>query len=174
MLQVLASGGIDSYQKCRSIVLGGHVSVNGVLERHPQRLVDPREDRIFVKGRLLEPERVHASWMLHKPTGVTCSLSPAADAIFTSLIEILRSVDPERLRDGNESLHIVSRLAVHSSGMQLVTSDSDWSRQVMKTSHGARSSIYLPLNISQLCNILESLKAILDEGCTSVVMLASP
>lgn len=129
--QVLASAGIASYQKCRSIVLGGGVTVNGIPERHPQRIVDVLFDKILVKGRLLEPERDHMYILLHKSSGVLGSVGTVTNQPVESLQNVVEALIPETLRHVQDVWHMVWRLSVLSSGLQLVTSDQNWARQVM-------------------------------------------
>eukprot|EP00892_Ulva_mutabilis_P007489 jgi/Ulvmu1/5111/UM021_0128.1 len=132
--KVLAAAGIDSYRKCRSIVLGGHVTVDGVTERHPQRLVDPERERILVKGRALELARVHTFLLLHKPVGMLCSMIPEASASVMSLADMAQPA-VNGFSHYKASMHMIWRLGAQSSGMQLVTTDSDWASQVMASAH---------------------------------------
>lgn len=64
--------------------------------------------------------------MLHKPEGI---LSSTQDQHHKTVIDALQESDlsPELIAD----LHIVGRLDLHSSGLLLLTNDSDWSRRLM-------------------------------------------
>jgi len=68
--------------------------------------------------------------MLHKPPGI---LSATADQGHKTVIDSLR--ESGLTADVIADLHIVGRLDLHSSGLLLLTNDSDWSRRLMSPEH---------------------------------------
>ena len=62
--------------------------------------------------------------MLNKPVGV---VSATKDELHKTVIELLSGYSTEQL----ESLHIVGRLDLNTSGLLLLTNDSRWSRKLM-------------------------------------------
>lgn len=127
--QVLASAGIASYKKCLSVVLGGHVTVNGIPELHPQRMIDTGQDKVLVKGRLIEPVHEHQYILINKPAGVMSTMNPASKA-GTSLVQLLNPTMRSQGPHVDGLMHMVWRLGILSSGLQLITTDMHWANEV--------------------------------------------
>lgn len=141
-----------SYQKCCSIVLGGHVTVNGIPERHPQRMINIGRDKILVKGRLVEPARDHLYVVVHKPAGVLSSMRPVGDESMASLQTLLQRLTSESFTESTDNiLHLLWRLGMRSSGLQLLTSDKNWASEAMANSHGRHRSTSLMLAPLRTC-----------------------
>ena len=113
--KVLAQAGIASRRRCEQLMAEGHVEVNGEIVSQMGARVDPVTDVIRVNGRRLPPRTDHAYLLVNKPRGVVTSM---ADERGRPDLRSLLSGRPERL------FH-VGRLDTDTSGLLIVTNDSD-------------------------------------------------
>lgn len=101
----------------------GRVKVDGKLARDIDQIVD-EFSHICMDDKVLQANT--ASYvMLHKPVGV---VSATIDDKHRTVIDLLE-------RDDKESLHIVGRLDLNTSGLLLLTNDGRWSKQLMDPEH---------------------------------------
>jgi len=101
----------------------GRVKVDGKLARDIDQIVD-EFSHICMDDKVLQANM--ASYvMLHKPVGV---VSATIDDKHRTVIDLLE-------RDDKESLHIVGRLDLNTSGLLLLTNDGRWSKQLMDPEH---------------------------------------
>jgi 16S rRNA pseudouridine516 synthase len=72
--------------------------------------------------------------MLNKPIGV---VSATKDKLHKTVIDLLEEQDvfSDGLSEENESLHIVGRLDLNTSGLLLLTNDSRWSERLTSPEH---------------------------------------
>ncbi|MFT6029316.1 MAG: 16S rRNA pseudouridine516 synthase [Oleiphilaceae bacterium] len=71
--------------------------------------------------------------MMHKPKGV---VSATKDNRHRTVIDVLRESNELTItHDELEELHIVGRLDLNSTGLLLLTNDSDWSKRLMSPEH---------------------------------------
>ena len=73
--KLLASQGMLSRREVKELITKGRVTIDGTVEKHPERKVTG-EEQIVVAGELLRVQRT-LTLMLHKPQGV---VSAARDA----------------------------------------------------------------------------------------------
>jgi 23S rRNA pseudouridine2605 synthase len=102
------------------LIREGQVSVNGSVERDPERKVSWQRDKIEVEGRAIAaPARVYL--MLNKPRGVvtTASDEKGRETVYAGLDKNLPWVGP------------VGRLDKASEGLLLLTNDSEWAARVL-------------------------------------------
>lgn len=119
LLRTLPRAGFCSRREAATIIAGGQVRVNNVVERNPFRLVRA-EDDIHVAGhqsRLrFSPPRL---WMYHKPAGVVVSRSDVAGrTLITKHARIL----------GMDHLVPVGSLPMRAHGLLMLTNDGELSR----------------------------------------------
>ena len=67
----ISSTGLASRREAEKLIESGKIYVNGKKAELGQR-VDPYEDRVTYKGKLLEPEEKR-SLLFHKPKGFMCN-----------------------------------------------------------------------------------------------------
>ena len=109
-------------KKVRLLLAQKRVSVDGVIATDIAQAIDKFsiikfDDKIIQKNRALYI-------MLHKPVGVVCATK---DDKHKTVIDILcLELTPVE----KESLHIVGRLDLNTSGLVLLTNDSRWSEQL--------------------------------------------
>lgn len=102
----------------RLILAQQRIIVDGVIANNIQQIIQPFTSVIF-DGELLQSNK--ASYlMLNKPIGV---VSATSDEQHKTVIDLL---DHPLKR----SLHITGRLDLNSSGLLLLTNDSNWSRKL--------------------------------------------
>ncbi|RTR40899.1 16S rRNA pseudouridine(516) synthase [Shewanella canadensis] len=107
----------------RLMLAKGRVKVDGEFARDIDQIVD-EFSHICLDDIVLQANE--ASYvMLHKPVGV---VSATIDDIHRTVIDLLE-------RDDKESLHIVGRLDLNTSGLLLLTNDGRWSKQLMDPEH---------------------------------------
>ena len=122
--KVLAAAGVDSRRKCEELILEGVVRVNRrVVDKLPA-FVDADEDIITVNGR-----KIHAAkkvyFLLNKPKGVLCTnrdpqgRKKAIDLIHT-----------------NERIFCVGRLDADTTGLIILTNDSELSNRLTHPRYG--------------------------------------
>ena len=115
----------------RLLLAQKRVCVNNEIADSAQLLVD-QFSLISLDGKVLQ-NRKPIYLMMHKPKGV---ISATKDNQHRTVIDLLReSCELQITRDEIEELHIVGRLDLNSSGLLLLTNDSDWSKQLMSPEH---------------------------------------
>ena len=108
----------------RQLLAQGRVTVDNEIATDVNKQID-HFSRITLDGTELQNRR-RRYLLLHKPVGV---VSATKDDIHPTVIDVLREAGcPEHdLAD----LHIAGRLDLNSSGLLLLTNDSDWSAALM-------------------------------------------
>lgn len=107
----------------RPLLAQGRVVVDDCIARDTQQLID-KFSRISFDTEILQANTPHYV-MLNKPAGV---VSATKDVQHKTVIDLLDH--PER-----DDLHLVGRLDFNSTGLLLLTNDSNWSRKLMKPEH---------------------------------------
>ena len=117
--RVLSKAGAGSRTDARGWILAGRVTVNGTIARQPDRRVDMDRDRVRFDGKpLVARERVYL--LLHKPTGyVTTKRDPEGRPTVYDLI-----------KDVGTFVSPVGRLDLDSSGLLLMTNDTEFAERV--------------------------------------------
>jgi len=111
---VLSHSGVCSRRRALSLILEGHVSVNGHVIREPSTPVNPAEDRVSVDGREIR-EKALVYVLLHKPKGyVTTVKDKHAEKTVLDLL-------PQEFRH----LYPAGRLDKETEGLLLLTNDGD-------------------------------------------------
>jgi 23S rRNA pseudouridine2605 synthase len=120
LARALSKLGYCSRSAASRLIRAGLVSVNGSVQRDPERPVSWQRDKIEVEGRrVAAPGKIYL--MLNKPRGI---LTTAADekgrtTIYAGLDAALPWVGP------------VGRLDKASDGLLLLTNDSEWAARVL-------------------------------------------
>lgn len=114
-------------KKVRLILAQKRVYVNGTLAVDIAQIVD-QFSHIVMDDEVLQDNRAHYI-MLNKPIGVVCATK---DEKHKTVIELLAEQFDQETRD---SLHIVGRLDLNTSGLVLLTNDSRWSERLTSPEH---------------------------------------
>jgi 23S rRNA pseudouridine2605 synthase len=120
LARALSKLGYCSRSAAVRLIREGQVSVNGTVQRDPERPVSWQRDRIEVEGRAVAaPAKVYL--MLNKPRGVvtTASDEKGRETVYAGLDKNLPWVGP------------VGRLDKASEGLLLLTNDSEWAARVL-------------------------------------------
>ncbi|GAW94559.1 MULTISPECIES: pseudouridine synthase [Colwellia] len=121
----------ESYQvnrkAVRLILAQKRVYVDGVVATDIAQIVD-QFSTIVLDGNILQANKAHYI-MLNKPVGVVCATK---DEKHKTVIDLLAGQFEQATRD---SLHIVGRLDLNTSGLVLLTNDSRWSERLTSPAH---------------------------------------
>lgn len=143
--KVLAAMGVASRRASEALIFDGMVTVNGEVVTTPQMRVDPRKDKIRVRGKTLAatpPRSVY--YALNKPKGYLCSnkSDTSSGKLVLDLFEERFQKEEERRKKKGESagarprLFTVGRLDVATTGLLLVTNDGQWAQKISHPSNG--------------------------------------
>jgi 23S rRNA pseudouridine2605 synthase len=125
--KALADAGVASRRGADALVAAGRVTVNGRVAVTGQR-VDPASDALAVDGRPVVPAGRRTYLALHKPAGVTSTVSDRhAERTVLDLV-------PAELR--GVRLFPVGRLDKDSEGLLLLTDDGDWTQHLLHPRYG--------------------------------------
>jgi len=122
--KVLAAAGIDSRRKCEELILEGVVCVNRKVVDKLPAFVDPEKDVITVNGSKIRAAR-KVYFILNKPKGVICTnrdpqgRKKAVDIVHT-----------------NERIFCVGRLDADTTGLIILTNDSELSNRLTHPRYG--------------------------------------
>jgi 23S rRNA pseudouridine2605 synthase len=111
--KILSAAGIDSRRNCEQLILDGQVRVNGKVVDTLPAFADPDRDTITVNGKRISRAR-KVYYLLNKPRGVICTNSDPQGR--------RKAID---LVPSNERIFCVGRLDVDSSGLIILTNDSE-------------------------------------------------
>jgi 23S rRNA pseudouridine2605 synthase len=164
--KALADAGVASRRAADALVAAGRVSVNGRTAVTGQR-IDPQVDALAVDGRPVLPATRRTYLALHKPAGVTSTVSDRhAERTVIDLV-------PPELRAGGARLYPVGRLDKDSEGLILLTDDGDWAQRLLHPRFGVEREYAVglrePLEPSQERALSEGIE--LDEGLAALVNL---
>lgn len=113
--KMLADCGVASRRKAEEMISAGEIKVNGVTAKIGDK-VDPKKDKVSVKGKPLDSHVKAVYIMLHKPRGFITTMSDEMD----------RRCVAELIKDIPERIYPVGRLDRDSEGMLLMTNDGDF------------------------------------------------
>jgi cytidylate kinase len=161
--KALADAAIASRRAAEALVAAGRVTVNGDPAVVGQR-VRPGIDSIAVDGRIVgaRPRAVHLA--LHKPAGVTSTVSDRHAA--RTVVELV----PGDIARRAGRLYPVGRLDRESEGLILLTNDGAWAQRVSHPSHGVEREyamgVLSQLDTDQVRALTEGIE--LEEGVAHV------
>ncbi len=115
----LSECGVASRRKAEELILNGKVKVNG----HPAVLgakVDPKRDKITVRGKNIVANNKKMYIMLHKPRGFVTTLSD----------EKGRRCVNDLVKDTGVRLFPVGRLDMNSEGLLIMTNDGAFANKL--------------------------------------------
>ena len=146
--RVLSRFGIASRTKSREAVLAGRMKVNGRIVRDPDVWVTPGRDSFQLDGKLLKPARKRYL-LFYKPKGVITSHGDPAgrDTIYKYLDDDVKWVSP------------VGRLDKDSSGLLLLTNDTDFADFIMSPESGIAKTYLVKTNALLSDEVIAQLNA---------------
>ena len=130
--RALSKLGIASRAQARALIEAGRVGVNRTITRSPDYWVDLRQDRLSLDGRLLKPQR-RVYFALHKPAGVVTTRSDERGR--KTVYDLLPSLDTP--------VFAVGRLDKDSSGLLLLTNDTQFGEVVTSPLRGLRKEYHV-------------------------------
>ncbi len=164
--KALADAGVASRRAADALVAAGRVTVNGVPALTGQR-VDPGADVLAVDGRPIVPAGRRTYLVMHKPAGVTSTVSDRHAE--RTVLDLL----PPELRAGPARLYPVGRLDKDSEGLILLTDDGDWAQQMLHPRYQVEReyavALRRPLDRTQANALQDGIE--LDEGLATLVSL---
>lgn len=120
----LSEAGVASRRSAETMIANGEVKVNGVRANIGDS-VDPKKDKVTVKGKKVFVETNLRYILLHKPRGfVTTTQDERGRRCVTQLVE-----------DVKERVYPVGRLDMGSEGALLMTNDGEFANAMMHPSH---------------------------------------
>jgi 23S rRNA pseudouridine2605 synthase len=133
--RVLSRFGIASRTKAREAILAGRVKVNGRVVRDPDQWTDPRKDSVHIDGkRARQTSRTYL--LFYKPKGVITSHGDPAGrkTVYDCLGKDVSWVVP------------VGRLDKDTSGLLLLTNDTDFANHVSDPASQVRKTYLVKVN----------------------------
>lgn len=115
----LSECGIASRRKAEELIAAGKVKVNGHIAEIGAR-VDPKRDKVTVRGKTVVPVNEKVYIMLHKPRGFVTTMSD----------ELGRKTVLDLVADAGNRLFPVGRLDRDSEGLLIMTNDGDFANKL--------------------------------------------
>ncbi len=110
----MAASGIGSRRTCEEWIKQGLVKVNGVVVTELGTRVDPANDKVMFRSRMIRPPLRNYYIAVNKPAGVVCTLADShAARIITDLVDI----------QGKPMLRPVGRLDAETEGLIFLSDD---------------------------------------------------
>jgi 23S rRNA pseudouridine2605 synthase len=164
--KALAEAGVASRRAADTLVAEGRVTVNGHTAVTGQK-VDPTVDVLAVDGRPVVPAGRRTYLVLHKPAGITSTVSDRHAA--ATVLDLV----PDELKRSGTRLYPVGRLDKDSEGLILLTDDGDWTQHLLHPRYGVEREYAVGLrhyiDEEQGQALLEGIE--LDEGLATLVDL---
>ena len=133
----------------RLLLAQNRVMVDGLVATNIHQIVD-RFSFITLDNKILQ-QRKRLYIMLHKPVGV---VSATKDKRHKTVIDVIRENNTLGITENDiHELHIVGRLDLNSSGLLLLTNDSQWSEKLMDPKQKVEKVYEVKLKnpITQVC-----------------------
>ncbi len=122
----MARCGVASRREAENIILAGRVKVNKKIVTELGTKVDTDNDKVFLDGELIRPEKKLYYIMLNKPKGYVTTAKDEFDR--KTVLELVADIDAR--------LYPVGRLDYDSEGLLLLTNDGDFAyRMTHPTQH---------------------------------------
>ena len=164
--KALADAGVASRRRSEELIAAGRVRVDGATATLGMT-VEPEAQRIEVDGRPIQERAPTVHLAMHKPAGVTSTVSDRHAA--TTVLDLV----PRDLVPTGARLYPVGRLDRDSEGLLLVTNDGPWAQRVLHPSHEVEREYAVattrPLTVAQAEALLDGVR--LEEGIATLLDL---
>ncbi len=131
----LADMGIGTRTEVKKIIRQGKVTVDGVVEKLPERKIDTLQQTICCKGEVVSYEK-YEYYMLNKPAGV---LSATTDKQEQTVVELIS-------KKKRKDLFPVGRLDKDTEGLLLITNDGELAHQLLSPKKHVDKVYYAKVN----------------------------
>lgn len=139
----IADAGIASRRASEKLIADGYVTVNGEVVTQMGIKIDPSQDEVMYKNKVLKRQTTLEYFLLHKPTRVVSTASDEKGR--TNVVDLVKS--PYRL-------YPVGRLDYMSSGLILLTNDGDLTYKLTHPKHEITKEYLVkvepPISIKQI------------------------
>lgn len=115
----LSECGIVSRRKAEELIAAGKVKINGHIAEIGSK-VDPKRDKVTVRGRAVVPVNEKVYIMLNKPRGFVTTMSD----------ELGRKTVSDLVADAGNRIFPVGRLDRDSEGLLIMTNDGDFANKL--------------------------------------------
>lgn len=158
LARALSKLGFTSRSQARTLIESGRVSVNGRCIRNPEVRVDPDREVIRVDGQVIRPA-APIYLMMHKPRGVVTTRSDERE----------RKTVYDLLGKDEQWLFPVGRLDKETSGLLLLTNDTQWGNRIAAPESKISKVYHVKLSREMTEEALERLRSgiSLTEGRTA-------
>jgi 23S rRNA pseudouridine2605 synthase len=131
--KIISAAGITSRRASEEMILGGRVTVNGIVVTELGSKADPAKDTVTVDGKPLVIATDKIYILINKPVGYMTTLDdPEGRAL---VIDLLQEV--------KERVYPVGRLDYNTEGLLLLTNDGDWANRLMHPRHEIEKEYHL-------------------------------
>ena len=128
----LSECGIASRRKAEELIAAGKVKINGHIAEIGAK-VDPKRDKVTVRGKAVVPVSEKVYIMLNKPRGFVTTMSD----------ELGRKTVSDLVADAGARLFPVGRLDRDSEGLLIMTNDGDFANALMHPKHEVNKTYHV-------------------------------
>lgn len=157
----LCETGSGSRTVVKQLIKKGLVTVNGVVEKSPDKKIDEDTDIVFLDNEQLSYSRFHY-YILHKPAGIITATQDKNEKTIMHLLEDI----PTR------NLFPVGRLDKDTEGLLLITDDGDLAHKLLSPKMHVDKTYLVELESPITEKEIESLKTGVDIGDKTITMPA--
>lgn len=151
----IARCGIASRREAENIILSGRVAVNKKTVTELGTKVDEDNDKVFLDGERILPEKKLYYIMLNKPKGYVTTVKDEFDR--KTVLELVQDLDAR--------LYPVGRLDYDSEGLLLLTNDGDFAYKLTHpTQHVPKKYHAVVEGTADLEHVLKLRKGVLIDG----------
>ena len=151
----IARCGVASRREAENIILSGRVAVNKKTVTELGTKVDEDNDKVFLDGERILPEKKLYYIMLNKPKGYVTTVKDEFDR--KTVLELVQDLDAR--------LYPVGRLDYDSEGLLLLTNDGDFAYKLTHpTQHVSKKYHAVVEGTADLEHVLKLRKGVLIDG----------
>lgn len=151
----IARCGVASRREAENIILSGRVSVNKKTVTELGTKVDEDNDKVFIDGERILPEKKLYYIMLNKPKGYVTTVKDEFDR--KTVLELVEELDAR--------LYPVGRLDYDSEGLLLLTNDGDFAYKLTHpTKHVSKKYHAVVEGVADLSHVMKLREGVMIDG----------